>query len=77
MWCHTVSGIWCWLLAVGWGSLSFPVTSHPPVGMAGLFHMIEEVFQEEQKLQNLLRSSFRNNPVCYGVNVCVPPKFIY
>ena len=33
---------------VGGGCLSFPVAFHPLIGMAGLFHMIEEVFQERK-----------------------------
>ena len=33
---------------VGGGCLSFPVAFHPLIGMAGLFHMIEEIFQERK-----------------------------
>ena len=54
MWLH--SCIWLLVLAVdsaaggrvGGGCLSFPVAFHPLIGMAGLFHMIEEVFQERK-----------------------------
>ena len=54
MWLH--SRVWPVVLAVGsavggWvgdGCLSFPVAFHPLIGMAGLFHMIEEVFQERK-----------------------------
>lgn len=63
---YLVFSVGCWL-----GDLSFPVASLPLVGMAGLFHMRNKVFQEDKNrnCKNLLRSNLSNNPVCCGVNL--------